>query len=485
MQEHVPQISKELVECEARGAEWLHEVRCADCLGCDVESKVMRADLERFVIDVLARHGVAEQEGAITARVLVAADLRGIASHGVARLGRYVKGLKDGYIVPDAPFDVREPVPAIGVIDARNGIGQVVSDLAMDLAVSKAKANGLGVVTVKNSNHFGIAGYYVQKAIDAGMIGMCMTNAAPLVVPTHGADAILGTNPISFGAPGADGLDFLLDMATSVVPRGKLEVYDRNRKQMPVGWAVDEHGYDSKNPGLVLANLLKRAGGGILPLGGRGEEFSGHKGYGLALMVDVLCGVLVRVGVRPRRGQPDARRRRRARRSARASATSSSPWTSPDSCRSPSSARGWTTSSGMLKNSRKALDHSTIYIHGEKEQTRAELHERAGIPLAANVLESLRKIAAECGIPGPVTVADHVQAAGDRRRGRTTRFMSSTFDVAIIGGGIVGAGDGHGARQPARRARRHARGRGPSWPPIRPGTTAASSTRACTTSRAR
>ncbi len=414
MPEHVPQISKELVECEARGAEWLHEVRCADCLGCEVESKVMRADLERFVIGVLARHGVSEQEGAVTARVLVSADLRGIASHGVARLGRYVKGLKAGYIVPGVRADVREPIPAIGVIDARNGIGQVVSEFAMDLAVSKAKANGVGVVTVRNSNHFGIAGYYVQKAIDAGMVGICMTNAAPLVVPTNGADAILGTNPIAFGAPGAGGLDFLLDMATSVVPRGKLEVYDRNRKQMPTGWAVDEHGYDSKNPGLVLANLLKRAGGGILPLGGRGEEFSGHKGYGLALMVDVLCGVLSgsafgldvsnlqrtpRPGetVAPRVGHfflamdiapfmPVAEFRERLAELAR-----------------------------MLKDSPKALDRSTIYIHGEKEQTRAGLHERSGIPLASNVLDSLRKIGADCGLPGPVTVADHLQrqAAGD------------------------------------------------------------------------
>ncbi len=408
MQEHVPQISKELVACEARSAEWLHEVRCEDCLGCDVESKVMRADLERFVTDVLARHGVAEGEGAITARVLVAADLRGIASHGVARLGRYVKGLKEGYIVAGARFDVREPVPVIGVIDAKNGIGQVVSDLAMDLAVSKAKANGLGVVTVKNSNHYGIAGYYVQKAIDAGMIGLCMTNAAPLVVPTHGADAILGTNPIAFGAPGADGLDFLLDMATSVVPRGKLEVYDRNRKQMPVGWAVDEHGYDSKNPGLVLANLVKRAGGGILPLGGRGEEFSGYKGYGLALMVDVLCGVLSGSAF-----GPDVDNVRREAR--------------PDETLAPRVGHFFlaidiarfmplaefrqrlTELAGVLKNSRKALDRSTIYIHGEKEQTRAKLHERAGIPLAANVLAALRTIASECGLPGPVTVADRLQ----------------------------------------------------------------------------
>jgi L-2-hydroxycarboxylate dehydrogenase (NAD+) len=415
MQEHVPQIPKELVTCEAKSAEWLHEVRCAECLGCDVETTVMRPDLERFVVDVLARHGVAEAEGTITARVLVAADLRGIASHGVARLGRYIKGLQAGYIVPGVEFEVSEPVPAIGVIDAKNGIGQVVSEFAMDLAVSKAKTNGVGVVTVRNSNHFGIAGYYVQKAIDAGMVGMTMTNAGPLVVPTHGADAILGTNPIAVGAPGTEGLDFLLDMATSVVPRGKLEVYDRNRKQMPVGWALDEHGYDSKNPGLVLANLLKRAGGGILPLGGRGEEFSGHKGYGLALMVDVLCGVLSGSAF----GLDVANLQRAARPGETVAPRVGHFFLAIDIGRFMpvgEFSRRLTELFGMLKDSRKALDRSTIYVHGEKEHMRAQLHERAGIPVAANVLASLRKIGAACGVPGPVTVAErvHRQADGDQ-----------------------------------------------------------------------
>ncbi len=420
MPEHVPQIPRELVACEARDAEWLHEVRCEECLGCEVESKVMRADLERFVAGVLARYGVSEAEGAVTARVLVASDLRGIASHGVARLGRYVKGLEVGYIVPGARFDVREPVPAIGVIDARNGLGQVVGELAMDLAISKARANGVGVVTVRNSNHYGIAGYYVQKAIGAGMLGISLTNAAPLVVPTHGADAILGTNPIAVGAPGAGGLDFLLDMATSVVPRGKLEVYDRNRKQMPAGWAVDEHGYDSQNPGLVLANLVKRAGGGILPLGGRGEEFSGYKGYGLALMVDVLSGVLS--------GSASGLDVDNLRREAAAGETVAprvghfflaldiARFMPLDEFRERLGALFAT-----IKQSRKALDRATIYIHGEKEQARAALHERSGIPLAENVMASLRTIAQACGLPGPVTVADRVRRQGAPREEGTLR----------------------------------------------------------------
>ncbi len=413
MTHHSPQIPIELVECEARQSEALHEVRCEDCLGCSFESKVMRDDLERFVADVLRTYRLSPADAEVTARVLVAADLRGIASHGVARLGRYIKGLQEGYIVPGVAFDVREPTAVIAAIDAKNGVGQVVSELAMDLAVAKAKALGVGVVTVANSNHYGIAGYYVQKAIDAGMIGLSLTNAAPLVVPTNGADAILGTNPIAFGAPGRDGFHFLLDMATSVVPRGKLEVYDRNRRQMPVGWAVDEKGYDTRNPGHVLANLLARTGGGILPLGGRGEEFSGYKGYGLALMVDVLCGVLSGSAF-----GPDVDNVR--------GAAGSGPGAAPrvghfflaidvarfmplDAFRDRLAALF-----GMLKDSRKALDKRVIYIHGEKEQLRARLHEQSGIPLSENVLASLRKIAADCGVAPPVTVADHLrrEAAG-------------------------------------------------------------------------
>lgn len=408
MSDHVPQIGTELVECEARQSARLHEVRCQDCAGCSVECKVMRGDLEAFCGAVLECHGVPPRDAGVTARVLVASDLRGIPSHGVARLGRYVKGLKEGYIAPAATFDVQEPVPALGMIDARNGVGQVVADLAMDLAVRKARSQGIGVVTVRNSNHFGIAGYYAQKAIDAGMLGICLTNAAPLMVPTNGADAILGTNPIAVGAPGEDGLDFLLDMATSVVPRGKLEVYDRNRKQMPIGWAVNANGYDTHDAGIVLRNLLERLGGGILPLGGRGEQFSGYKGYGLALMVDVLCGVLSGSAF-----GPDVDNVHREARPGEVLAPRVGHFfLALDIARFMPLAdfrHRLADLFARIKSSRRALDATEIYIHGEKEMVRARLHEQSGIPIAENVMEALRKIAADCGAPPPVTVADRLR----------------------------------------------------------------------------
>jgi L-2-hydroxycarboxylate dehydrogenase (NAD+) len=248
----------------------------------------------------------------------------------------------------------------------------------------------------------------VQKAIDAGMVGMCLTNAGPLVVPTNGAEAILGTNPISVGAPGAGGRDFLLDMATSVVPRGKLEVYDRNKKQMPVGWAVDEQGYDSKNAGQVLANLVKRAGGGILPLGGRGEEFSGHKGYGLALMVDVLCGVLSGSAF----GSDVDNIQRPTAPGETAAPRVGHFFLAIDIARFMPVGEFRDRLASLfrqLKDSAKALDKATIYVHGEKEQERTRLHGQQGIPLAENVMASLRKIGAECGVAGPVTIADRLR----------------------------------------------------------------------------
>src|SRR2546428_8231308 len=181
---------------------------------------------------------------------------------------------------------------ATALLDGGQSLGQVVGKRGMDLAIRKARDTAVGVVAVRNSNHYGIAGYYSLMALEHDLIGVSMTNAGPLVVPTFGRTSILGTNPISLAAPAMKEKAFVLDMATSTVPRGKVEVYNRLGQPMPHGWAVDETGRSSTDPARVLNALAKRLGGGLLPLGGEGEELGGHKGYGLALMVDVLCGVL-------------------------------------------------------------------------------------------------------------------------------------------------------------------------------------------------
>ena len=252
--------------------------------------------LRAFCVRVFEKMDVPTADAEITADVLLSANLRGIDSHGVARLRRYVKGLQNGVMLANPEEKVISETATTALIDAGAGLGQPVSHRAMNTAIDKADKYGTGFVTVRNSNHYGIAGYYAMMALERDRIGITMTNAAVLVVPTFGRDARLGTNPIAVAAPAGKEFPYVLDMATSTVPRGKLEVYNRAEKPLPLGWATDETGTPTADAARVLDNLLARRGGGLLPLGGAGEEFRGYKGYGLALLVDILCGVLPGAG---------------------------------------------------------------------------------------------------------------------------------------------------------------------------------------------
>jgi len=233
-----------------------------------------------------------ESDAEIAASVLVAADARGIPSHGVARLPRYVHGLKIGLMHPDAEYEVLRETPSSILIDAHGGMGAPVSARAMHRVIEKAQAGGAAFGCVRDSNHFGIAGYYAMMALESDLIGVAMTNTAALGVPTFGRVPMVGTNPIAFAAPADQEGAFVLDMATTVVTRGKVEVYNRAEKPLPEGWAVDASGQSGTDPAEILHNLTYSVGGGILPLGGLGESFGGHKGYGLSVLVDILCGVL-------------------------------------------------------------------------------------------------------------------------------------------------------------------------------------------------
>jgi L-2-hydroxycarboxylate dehydrogenase (NAD+) len=349
--------------------------------------------LKDFCNAVWMKLGVPEKDAKITTDVLVLADLRGVDSHGVARLPRYYNDLKNGWTKPTDQSKIVRETKAVAMVDGGQSLGQVVGRKGMELAIKKARETAVGIVSVRNSHHYGIAGYYSLMALEHDLIGVSMTNAAPLVVPTFGKSSVLGTNPISLTAPADKERPFVLDMATSVVPRGKLEVYDRLKKTIPLGWAVDTTGKSSADPHAVLDALSKRLGGGILPLGGEGEEYSGHKGYGLALMVDVLCGVLsgsatgLRVDVdkaKPNVGHffmaidPGAFRpleefKREMDRLAR-----------------------------ELKDSPKAQGQNRIYVHGEKSYARMEKYRRDGVPLTSPVIDSMKKVGAELGVPWPV-----------------------------------------------------------------------------------
>jgi len=254
--------------------------------------KVKVKSLENFVTECFIKSGMREEDARITADVLISSDKRGIASHGVARLQRYTDGIKKGIMKPTADFEIIKETANTLLVSGNDGLGQPVSYKVMKLIIEKAKKNNVAFATIRNSNHYGIAGYYSMMALQEDLLGFSMTNSFPLVVPTYGKDALLGTNPISMAAPSNKEIPFVLDMATSTVPRGKLEVYSRQNKKIPNSWATDTGGHPTDDPTLVLNNVKNKLGGGLLPLGGASEETGGHKGYGLAMIVEILTGVL-------------------------------------------------------------------------------------------------------------------------------------------------------------------------------------------------
>jgi len=191
------------------------------------------SELKTFVIDVLVNTGLPREDAEITADVLISADRRNIESHGVARLKRYVDGIKSGIIIPDARMSIIKETPVSLVINGNGGMGQPIAYNTMKMCIEKAKKGFICFASVRNSNHYGIAGYYTMMALKEKMIGLSLTNSAPLVVPTLGKDATIGTNPISIGFPTKNEKPFLLDMATATVPRGKLEVYSRRGQSIP------------------------------------------------------------------------------------------------------------------------------------------------------------------------------------------------------------------------------------------------------------
>ena len=241
--------------------------------------------LREFTARVFRSLGVPEAEAATAAEVLSCADRRGIDSHGVARLSSYVGLLGAGRINPRPAVRVVRDSLSTATVDGDNGLGLVVGPKANEIAMDKAAAAGTGWVSVCNTNHYGIAGYYPLRALERDMIGWAMTNSSRAVAPLWGGERMLGTNPIAIAFPGREEPPIVVDMATSAVALGKIEIALREGKRIPEGWALDKDGRPTNDPAAMIA------GGALLPLGSD-REHGGHKGYGLALMVDVLCTVL-------------------------------------------------------------------------------------------------------------------------------------------------------------------------------------------------
>jgi L-2-hydroxycarboxylate dehydrogenase (NAD+) len=349
--------------------------------------RVAERDLHAFTMRLLCSRGVSEPDAAAVADVLVASDVRGIASHGMARLSYYVQSLENGGMDPRAaPIVVRESATT-ALIDARDGLGHPVGVRAMTLAIEKAAAHDLGMVTVRHSNHYGIAGYYAMMALPRDMIGISLTNTHPGVAPTGGRSRVYGTNPIAIAVPTAGGVPFVLDMSTSVVPYGRLEVAARRGKTLAEGWALDAAGNPTIDTAAAMVGMLRPLGGDTLT--------SGYKGYGLGLAVEMLSAVLPGALYGPL---------------VHAMADGSTPsdlgqffmainvaaFDDPVAFKERAA-----DLLRLVKQSPRVEGTPEILVAGEKEQRATEAARRLGVPIEEPVVAVLEAMAARCGVPSP------------------------------------------------------------------------------------
>ncbi|CAH1798083.1 unnamed protein product [Owenia fusiformis] len=246
---------------------------------------VKKDEVHAFVVRCMVAVGAKKEHAVSLSDLLVSADYRGHFSHGLNRLAMYINDIKGGTTVGNKEPTIEKETVATAFVNGNNILGPVVGKFCIELAIKKAKDVGIGWVCAKGSNHFGIAGWYSIRAVEEGMVGMAYCNTSPLVVPCRARKPALGTNPISVAAPANNDDSFVLDMATSTVALGKIELAKRKETSMPNGWGVDKEGQESNDPGAVLD------GGGQMPLGGS-EICGGYKGYGLAMMVELFCGIL-------------------------------------------------------------------------------------------------------------------------------------------------------------------------------------------------
>ena len=247
--------------------------------------------LNQLCNDAFQKFGFTAEEAKTITDVLLLSDIYGIESHGMQRMYRYYKSIQKGMIDINAKGDVVFETPVSAVIDGHDGMGQVIGRKAMEMAIQKARTAGIGMVVVRNSNHYGIAGYYAKLACDQGLIGLSCTNTNPIMVPTYGRTAMLGTNPIAVAMP-AEPYPFFFDASTTVVTRGKLEVYNKAGKELHDGWALNKDGHPSNDAADVLGNIAAHKGGGIMPLGGSTEDTGSHKGYGWAMVCELFSSIL-------------------------------------------------------------------------------------------------------------------------------------------------------------------------------------------------
>jgi len=347
--------------------------------------------LHGFCERVFGRLGVPEEDARLAADVLAASDLRGIDSHGVARLPSYVGLLAAGRIDPRPVIRVVRESASTATVDGGNGLGLVVGPKANAIAMDKADAAGTGWVTVCNTNHYGIAGYYPLRALERGLIGWAMTNTSSCVAPLWGAEGMLGTNPIAIAFPGAQEPAIVIDMATSAVAYGKIEIARREEKRIPDGWALDREGRATTDPAAMMD------GGSLLPLGSD-REHGGHKGYCLGVMVDVLCAVLSGANWGPFAPPFVARQSPNPRSVGKGighffGAMRIDAFRDPDEFKQQIDELVRT-----LRATRPAPGTRGPLVPGDPEREAEALRSRDGIPLLPAVVEELRAVALQTGV---------------------------------------------------------------------------------------
>jgi L-2-hydroxycarboxylate dehydrogenase (NAD+) len=334
--------------------------------------------LERFIADVFRQVGVPDTDARICADVLISADKQGIDSHGISRLKPiYIDRIRAGLQSPVTKIEVVREGPTTVVLDGHNGMGMVVAKRAMSLAIEKAKKLGMGMTVVRNSTHYGIAGYYAQMAVNENLIGITGTNARPSIPPTFGTENMLGTNPLTFGMPTDEPFSFMLDCATSIIQRGKVEVYARIGKKIPRGLVIGSNGEYMTDPEEILRDLT-RGEAALLPIGGL-EETGGYKGYGYATVVEILSAAL--------QGGPFLKALTGTNLGHFFISIDISAFISPNEFKK-------TTGDILraLRASRKMPGHKKIYTAGEKEHFTWLERKKTGIPLNSSLQKELTQL---------------------------------------------------------------------------------------------
>ncbi len=351
--------------------------------------------IERFMAEVFIKVGVPAGDAKICAEVLITADRLGIDSHGVNRFKPiYYDRIRAGIQNPCTNFEIVREGPTTAVVDGHDGMGHVIAKRANDMAIAKAKEFGMGMVAVRNSTHYGIAGYYVLKAAEAGMIGITGTNARPSVAPTFGVENMLGTNPLTFGIPTDEEFPFLLDCATSLSQRGKIEVYDRLGKELPPGWVIDITGNTRTDTKLVLEDLTTGKAA-LAPLGGIGEEGGGYKGYGYTTVVEILSAALQAGNYLKMLNGIENGKKVPYRLGHFFIAIDVSAFIELDAFKK--------TTGDILRSlraSKKAPGQERIYTAGEKEYEMMKERENRGVPVNLEVQKELVRMREETGLAG-------------------------------------------------------------------------------------